>query len=69
MQDDEGQSFPDLEAACGHARQVAEQFWADLSASVVREAVTIEVTDESGQEFTTVRFHADTELVRSPSIS
>jgi len=55
-QDWEGQDLPSLDAARGEALKVAERFWGDLSPNVAREALAIEISDETGEKLTTVNF-------------
>ncbi|PVE25774.1 hypothetical protein DC522_03100 [Microvirga sp. KLBC 81] len=55
-QDFEVHDLPDLEAARGKARTIAKHFWAYLPSSLRREALTIEIVEEKGQEFMALRF-------------
>ena len=52
----EVQDLPNLEAARGAAPKVAKQFWVYLPGSLRREALTIEIVEETGQEFLALRF-------------
>jgi len=56
IQDDDGQEYPNLDAACRAARQVAEQLWADLPANMLGEAVTVEIVEAHGREQAAMRF-------------
>jgi hypothetical protein len=55
-QDWEGQELPSLDAARDEALKAAEQFWSDLPPDIPREALAIEISDESGEKLTTVNF-------------
>jgi hypothetical protein len=58
MKDFEVQDFPNLDAACHQARNVAKHFWAYLPGSLRQETLTIEIMEEAGQEFRVLRFEA-----------
>jgi hypothetical protein len=55
-QDFEVHDLPDLEAACGAARAVAEHFWVFLPRHLRQESLTIEIEEDAGQEYTSVCF-------------
>jgi hypothetical protein len=48
--------LPDLEAACGAARAVAEHFWVFLPRHLRQESLTIEIEEDTGQGYTSVCF-------------
>ena len=55
-QDFEVLDLPNLAAACAEARKVARHFWAYLPSHLRQEALTIEIMEETGQEFSVLRF-------------
>jgi hypothetical protein len=55
-QDEEGQVFPDLQAAHTEALKSAQELWSDLPPDMAREAISIEIADETGETVLTVPF-------------
>jgi hypothetical protein len=54
--DDEGQDFPNLEAAHVEALKTAEQLWIGMPPDVARAGMAFEISDESGTMLETVPF-------------